>query len=260
MKPGEMMKDLIFKGFTVFLFLVAFQAAAIAAPPCKGPNKNDPGCPGADPPPEESEPEPAPGPVVVDSVTVDWLNEKLVVRGSGLTGAGTFLLGSGVTPLVTANLTDAELDIPFSGDIATEVLSQGNYKLDVDGTIQLSIYIESQIVDPGAGGCPCLTEWTLAPETDWGSPSADCLEISGPGSNDAADISGTIGESGVYPQYPIGASFYPGDPDSSVCRLVSVNADASVTELVNYRINETQQAVCAGELATYVCATVTPVP
>jgi hypothetical protein len=45
-----------------------------------------------------------------------------------------------------------------------------------------------------------------------------------------------------------------------VCRLVSVDADASVTDLVNYRINETQQAVCAGELATNVCATVTPVP
>ena len=251
-----MMKNLIFRGFGVFLLVFAFQTAALAAPPCKGPNKNDPGC-------EAAIEEPIADPVAVDSVTVDWLNEKLVVRGSGLTGASSFQLGSSVTPLVTANVTDTELDIPFSGDMATEVPSQGNYKLDVDGTIQLSIYIESQIIDPGAGGCPCLIEWTEAPETDWlGLRLTDCLEITGPGINDTADIAGTIlsvpGDPLAYPQYPIGASFYPGDPDSSVCRLTMVDGDA--VDLVNYRINETQQAVCATELATNVCATVTPLP
>ena len=255
------MKKLIFKGLGVLLLIFAFQAAALAAPECKGPNKNNPGCPGATAP---EEPDPVAEPVVVDSVTVDWLNEKLVVRGSGLTGPPSFLLGSDPTPLVTAGVTATELDIPFGATLATEVLSQGNYRLEVDGTIQLSIYIESQIIDPGAGGCPCLTQWTLAPETDWGSPSADCLEIAGPGLNDAADISGTIlsvpGDPLTYPQFPIGASFYPGDPDSSVCRLVTVNSDASVVDLVNRRINETQQAVCAGELATNVCSTVTPLP
>lgn len=256
------MKNLIFKGLIVLLFIFVFQAAAIAAPPCKGPNKYDPGCPDA--PVPDPEPDPIDDTVLVDSVTVDWQNEKLVVRGSGFTGSTSFLIGSGVIPLVTSGVTATELDIPFSADLATEVLFQGNYRLDIDGTIQLSVYIESQIIDPGAGGCPCLVEWTLAPETDWGSPTADCLEITGPFSNDVADIAGTIlsvpGDPLAYPQYPIGASFYPGDPDSSVCRLVTVNGDATEIDLVKRRINETQQAVCAGELAINVCSTVTPLP
>lgn len=98
----------------------------------------------------------------------------------------------------------------------------------------------------------------------WGTPSADCLEIQGPSTNDIADISGTIFSDYpagiVFPQYPIGASFYPGDPDSSVCRLVEVNSDATSTDLVNKRINENQQAACAVELKANVCATLTSFP
>ncbi len=249
-----MKNNLIFKGLAVLLLMGAFQASVLAAPACKGPNKNDPGC---------EEEAAAAAAAVVDSVTVDWLNQKLVVRGSGLAGATTFVLGNSVS-LGVASVTDTELDIPFNLDMADEVLSQGNYNLKVDGAVQLSVFIESQIIDPGDTGCPCQADWTLEPAVKWGIPSADCLEIEGPFSNDIADISGTIFSDypvgAAYPQHPIGASFYPGEPDSSVCRLVEVNSDATTTDLVNKRINENQQATCATELKANVCATVTLFP
>jgi len=258
-----MKNNLIFKGLCALLLMFAFQASIEAAPDCKGQKKNDPGC---------NDPvAPAAVPAAVDSVTVDWLNQVLVVRGSGFTGSTSFLLGSSVTPLATANVTDAQLDIPFAqigGELAVEVTSQGNYNLEVDGSVQLSVYIESQIIDPAATGCPCEAEWMAAPEVMWSTPtptpSADCYEITGPGSNDVADISGTIHSDYpaniVYPQHPIGASYYPGDPESSVCMLVQVNDDASVDTLVSHRINEIQQAECAAALAFYVCAEVTSLP
>jgi hypothetical protein len=257
MRLGVMMKkDLIFKGLSVFLFTVAVQTVVeAAAPACKGPNKNDPGC-------EEA----AVVPVVVDSVTVDWVNEKLIVRGSGFVVSTSFLLGSSAIPLVTTNVTDTQLDIPFNADLAAEVQSQGNYNLVVDGAVQLSVFIESQIIDPAATGCPCESDWASELGVYWGSPadSAACLEILGPSTNDIADISGTIlsvpGDSTAYPQYPIGASYYPGKPDDSVCRLVQVNADASPVDLVNQRINETQQTACAAALKDNVCASVTTLP
>ena len=90
MRAGEMMKkNLILTELGVFLFLFAYQASVQAAPACKGPNKNDPGC----------AQEAAAAAAVVDSVTVDWFNQALVVRGSGFTGSTNFLLGSSVIPL-----------------------------------------------------------------------------------------------------------------------------------------------------------------
>jgi len=240
-----MMKNLIFKGLTVLFFIFAIQASVQAAPACKGPNKYNAGCPSA---PAEPPPEPAPAPVVVNSVTVDWANEKLVVRGSGLTVSTSFLLGSSVTPLVTSGVTDTELDIPFNLVMQAEVPSQGNYKLDVDGTVQLSIFIESKIIDAADTGCPCAADWATELGDLWDPLErvTACYEISQPG---AADISGIIlsGSS----SYPIGAAYYGDDPDSSVCRLVEVDG--------NLRINVGQQAECAMEIENKVCDTVTTV-
>jgi hypothetical protein len=241
-----MKNNLVVKGLAVLLLMGAFQPSGFAAPACKGQSKNDPGC----------NQEVAAAAVVVDSVTVDWLNEKLVVRGSGLGGATSFVLGNSVS-LGVAIGTDTELDIPFSLDMADEVQSQGNYNLLVDGVVQLSVFIESQIIDPLDVGCPCVSSWEteLGVGNLWNPPvkTTECIEIEGPATNDIADIAGTIVSGPSDPQYPIGASFYPGIPDDSVCRLVQINPDASQIELVNQRINEVQQAACATALNNNVC-------
>jgi hypothetical protein len=252
-KLGEMMKNnLMLKGFLVLLFLFAVQASVQAAPACKGPNKNDPGCNEVIP----AEPDPVVVVAVVDSVSVDWLNEKLTVRGSGFAGSTNFLLGSSVTPLATSLISDTEVDIDFSAVIAAEVKSQGNYNLVVDDAVQLSVYVESQVIDPAADGCPCETDlaWSTALGSLWGPQNTECLEFVGVLSNDPADIAGTVlSDPPDGTSFPIGASFYPGEPENSTCRLVQVNGDASLIELVNRRINETQQVECALLLQNYIC-------
>ena len=254
-KLGEMMKkNLMLKGFFALLFIFAVQASVQAAPACKGPNKNDAGCA------EELPAEPDPVVAVVDSVTVDWLNEKLTVRGSGFAGSTNFLLGSSVTPLVTTVISPTEVDIAFSAVMAAEVMSQGNYNLVVDGGVQLSVYVESQVIDPADDLCPCETDLAWSTELGglWGPQNTECLEIVGLLTNDPADIAGTVlSDPPDGTSYPIGASFYPGDPDNSTCRLVQVDGDESVVELVNRRINETQQEDCALLLQNNIC---TPPP
>jgi hypothetical protein len=250
-----MKKLMKMKAILLFALLLPYHGWVMAAPPgpCQGPNKNDPGCPGAEePPPAAAEA------AVVDSVTVDWLNLALVVRGSGLTGVTEFLLGSSATPLGTANVTDSQVELPFDSILAAEAAAQGNYNLVVDGIVALSVYIEAPILDPAATGCPCGADWASQLGGLWGPQETDCFELEGPAVNDAADIAGTILtdplDSTVYPWYPIGASFYPGVPADSYCALDRIEGDATVTELVRFPINENQQADCAALLETNVCA------
>lgn len=243
-------------GCAALALYVLQPVSVLAQPACKGPNKNDPGC-------AIEEPPPPPPPASVDSVEVDWFNQRLVVRGASLSGVASFGLGGFAGPLATANVTDAELDIVFDADLASEVLQAGSYALTADGVQQLTVFIDSQVIDPAAGGCPCQVDWQAA-LASWGTPETECLEIEGLGVNDVADISGTVLtdplDAAVYPHFPIGASFYPGLPNDSVCRLVQVDSDATVTEIVNLRINETQQAACRSALDVNVCSTIIPLP
>jgi hypothetical protein len=251
------------RGLMVFaMALSAAQLSWAAPPPCKGSSKSDPGC-------EEPVQPPAESAAAVDSVTVDWFNQALVVRGSGFSGLTEFLLGGNPTLLATANVTDSVVELPFDATLAAEATTQGNYNLWVDGAIVLSVYIEAAILDPAATGCPCEADWAIGLGNLWDpvdppGKNTDCYEIEGLGSNDLADISGTVlsnaGDPTVCPQYPIGASFYPGQPNDSYCALVQVNGDASTSELVNLPINELQQADCADALYLNVCGTVTPLP
>jgi len=224
-----------------------------AAPDCKGPNKNNPGCFDA-----------AAAPAVVDSATVDWLNQVITIRGSNFTGTTEFILGALSAPLAIGYQTDTQVDLPFNADISGEVLSEGSYNLLVDGTLALAVYFEDQVIDPAATGCPCETDWVAALGDPWPAPQTDCFEIQGLAANDIADISGTVlstpGDPESYPQYPIGASFYPGQPGDSYCALVQVNGDATTTELANERINEQQQEACASILKEQVCDNVYPLP
>jgi hypothetical protein len=228
---------------------------ATAAPACKGPNKNDSGCAPAEEPPPEEEPAAAAS-AEVHNVTVDWFNQQLTIRGAGLSAAAFSVGGSG--PLTPVSATDSAVEIPFDSALATEVDLAGSYQLKLDGVDALTVFFRESVVDPSAAGCPCETEWSTQLGTLWGPLNTDCVEVPGPGSNDAADIAGTVlsisGDPGSFPQFPIGASFYPGDPGASECRLVQLNADASSAELTRHRINETQQADCAVALKANICA------
>jgi hypothetical protein len=232
-----------------------------AAPACKGPNKNDPGCDTTSAP-EEPAAEPAVA-GLIDSATVDWSNQRVRVRGSGLSGVAQFTIG-GSAVLAEANESDTQLDLLFDAAMAAAVTLEGSYALKADGADVISIYFKSQVVDPAATGCPCETDWTEELGGLWGTPQTECVEILGPGSNDVADIAGTVltdyTDPTVYPQFPVGASFTPGDPVDSSCRLVRIDGDATTTELVNIRVNESQQADCAASLKLHVCASILPGP
>ncbi len=247
----------------LFLLITLLCSAAVTAQPaCKGPNKNDPGCPGAEDPPVEEPPVEEP-PVealpedAVKNASVDWLNEAVVIRGTGLSAASEFRIG-GSAPLTPSSASDTEVVIDFDASLEAEVNQAGNYVLFADGAAVLNLYFESSVVDASDGTCPCEPDWLATPGTRWGASDTTCIDIPGPGDKDFADIAGTVLDASldtsVYPQYAIGAAFLPGEPSDSLCRLVQINGDGSQVELVNFRINESQQADCAIELRTNVCA------
>jgi hypothetical protein len=203
---------------------------------------------------------------IVESVTVDWYNLVFITRGSGFTGDTEFSLGGSLALLdpIPGSFTDSYAELPFNGAVASEVLSQGNYNLVVDGAVSLTIYIEHPIIDPAASGCPCQGVWESELAAFWGTSETECLEIVGPGANDIADISGTLLPDPLvfetYPHYPIGASFYPGEPAESYCALVAVADDLSIHELVNLPINELQQEECATLIRNNICSIPPQVP
>ena len=207
-----------------------------------------------------------PSSAIVESVTVDWFNLVFIIRGSGFAGDTEFSLGGSPTLLdpVPGSFTDIYAELPFNGAVASEALSQGNYNLIVDGAVALTIYIEHPIIDPAATGCPCQGAWEFELVAFWGTPKTECVEILGPEASDIADISGTVLTNPevveTSPHYPIGASFYPGEPAESYCALVAVSDDLSINEIVNIPINELQQAECATLIRTNVCDIVTEVP
>lgn len=104
----------------------------------------------------------------IDSVRVDRVNQKIVVKGSGFADATAFTLG-GVS-VATANVNGTILDIPFSPDLATAVMWRGSYRMVADGSVEFSVYIRAPIDDPtppppppppppGGTTCPCTDAW-----------------------------------------------------------------------------------------------------
>jgi hypothetical protein len=203
---------------------------------------------------------------IIESVTVDWFNLVLITRGSGFTDLTEFSLGGNPALLdpVPGSFTDTYAELPFNDAIASEVLTRGTYNLVVDGAVALSIYIEHPIIDPADTGCPCEIPWVDNLGELWGPLDTECAEVPGTATNDIADISGTVLSNPdvfeTYPHYPIGASFYPGEPAESYCALVAVDDDLSITELVNLPVNELQQAECATLIRDHICGDVTIIP
>jgi hypothetical protein len=241
---------------SVGVLLALTHSWALGAPACKGPNKYSDGCPAAE------EPVAAVASPVVDSTTVDWANEKIIVRGSDLDTVTAFTLGGSVLVAIGAT-SPTEVELLFDNTMAGEVAGVGSYSLKADGTDAISIHFISSVVDPAGIACPCELDWAaeLGVGVLWGAEKTTaCYEITSPG---VADLAGIVltdpNDPSVYPQYPIGASYYAADPVSSSCRLIQINdADPFQQEVVNIRINANQQADCAVALQFYICATTEP--
>ena len=238
---------------SVGVLLALTHSWALGAPACKGPNKYDEGCPGVE------EPAAVVASSVVDSTTVDWANEKIIVRGSDLDTVTAFTLGGSVLVAIGAT-SPTEVELLFDNTMAGEVTGVGSYSLKADGTDAISIHFISSVADPAGIDCPCESDWAVELGALWSADETACYEITSPG---VADLAGTVltdpNDPGIYPQYPIGASYYATDPVSSSCRLIQINdADPFQQEVVNIRINANQQADCAVALQTNICATTEP--
>jgi hypothetical protein len=111
-------------------------------------------------------------------VSVDRINDKILVRGDGFDGSTTFTLGGvSVSP---ANVTPTQIEIPFDTDVAAAVQWRGSYRLVANGSTWISVYIAAPIEAPGepppppvpppAGtDCPCIAEWEASgiPKDNW---------------------------------------------------------------------------------------------
>jgi hypothetical protein len=224
--------------------------------PCSGPHKNDPGCLVAAVSPAIS----------VNSATIDWLNEKIIVRGANFSADTTITIAG--QPVTIGSQTADQLEIPFDAAIAG--IPKGNHNLIANDTPSsstgsMSLFVKAEIIDQDLAGCPCDADWISELGTLWGQGLTDCFEISG-GAGNPEDIAGTIltdsTDPAIYPHYPVGAAFTD-DPDKSVCQLTRVSSTldpTAVSDLVKTRINRQQQGACRTTLVNNVCGTITPLP
>ena len=104
----------ISKGLVLVLIQLALINSAYSAPPCKGPNKNDPGC---------GSTAAAPPAVSVNRVWADWLNEEIIVEGANFSGSTTVSI-AGAPATINAQ-TPTQLDVKFPP------LTKGNHNLVV---------------------------------------------------------------------------------------------------------------------------------
>jgi len=239
-----------------FAFLNTLHAHGDHSVPCSGPHKNDPGCLVAALSPA----------IAVNSATVDWLNEKIIVRGENFSASTTITLAG--LPATVGSQTADQIEIPFNAAIGG--IPKGNHNLVADdapssSTSSISLFVKAEIIDQALVGCPCDTAWSTELGGLWGGQQTDCFETTG-GAGNPEDIAGTVlsdsTDPAVYPHYPIGAAF-TAEPDESVCQLTQVSSPldlAAVTDLVKTRINRLQQADCRESLVNKVCKTITTLP
>jgi hypothetical protein len=254
----------VIKVLVILLIGFTFQGKLLAhgnhPPSCEGPHKKDPECLAPTPP------SPA---ISVNSATIDWLNEKIIVSGENFSGDTTITIAG---QSVTAGFVSADqIDIPFDAAIAGTL--KGNHNLIANdapssSTSSLSLFVKAEIIDKNTAGCPCEADWIseLGAGVLWApmTKTTACSEIAG-GATDPVDIAGTVltnsSDPTVYPHYPIGAAF-TAEPDESVCQLTRIDSPfdpTAVTDVVKIRINRLQQGACRTALDTNVCDTITPV-
>jgi hypothetical protein len=264
------MNNIIMKGLAVLFIQFLFINGAFSAS-CKGPHANDPGC---------ITPSATTSPISINSVSVDWLNERILVVASNasLNASDITATVAGVTAAVSEIIDQSstqQLVLLFP----STTLPKGNHNLVVSDSSSsssdsISLFAKGEMVDPALIGCPCEptsgTGWssTLSPLGLWNKGTTTtnttgtvCYELVPGGSGNPVDVAATIlgnpDDPTAYPVYPIGAAFTE-DPNESVCQLTEVDK-SGVTNLVKIRINRQQQAACRNILATNICNSITPV-
>ena len=255
------MNKLFLKSLVVFIMGYSYSGLLHAhgdhSAPCLGPHKNDPVC---------AVTLAAPAGVSIYSAQVDWLNEKIIVKGENFS-ADTTVTIAGIAATIESWVAN-QLDIPM--DSALAGIPKGNHNIIVDdipssSSASISLFSKASIIDKTLAGCPCEGNWSTALGGLWNpvTKTVDCTEISG-GPGDPKDIAGTIlsdpADPGVYPHYPIGAAF-TADPSVSVCQLteVDVTGPTSIIDLIKERINRQQQGECRTVLANNICNTINTV-
>jgi len=225
--------------------------------PCLGPHKNDSGC---------AAPALAPAEVSVNSTQIDWLNEKIIVKGENFS-TDTTVTVAGIVATIE-NWTENQLDITMDSAIAGT--PKGNHNIIVDdlpssSSASISLFAKALIIDKTLVGCPCEVGWSTELVSLWNpaTKTVDCVETSG-GTGAPEDIAGTVlsnsTDSSVYPHYPIGAAF-TAEPSKSVCQLTRVDnvGPIPVTEVIKERVNRQQQGECRAVLASNICNTINTV-
>ena len=255
------MKKLFIKSTIIFFmgysYIGLLHAHGDHSAPCLGPHKNDSECAVAPP---------APATVSINSAQVDWLNEKIIVKGENFSADTTVTL-AGIAATVenwTANQLDVAMDSAIAGT------PKGNHNIIVDdvpssSSASISLFAKALIIDKTLAGCPCESSWSTTLGVLWNpvTKTVECAEISG-GTGTPEDIAGTVlsdpTDSSVYPHYPIGAAFTT-EPSESVCQLTQVDntAPLPVTDVVKERINRQQQGECRTVLASNICSTINTV-
>ena len=96
-------------------------------------------------------------PVVINSVSIDFSINKILITGSGFSNTATVTIGGVDIPSGEISvIDDSNLEIPFSSTTALAVQREGNYALLLNDQA-FSLYINSAIPDPGvAAVCPCV--------------------------------------------------------------------------------------------------------
>ena len=151
-----------------FCVLVSFSQSIHAAKPVKNP----------------------PATIVIDSVTVDDLNNNIVITGNGLQTANNVTLGGVDVQSAMSPVNDNQLNLNFNASTATAVPGAGTYSLVVEGK-EFPVYFSSAIHDPVIPAvCPCEADWATygsqTPPAGFNGLTPTCTFVSSPNEDQAS--------------------------------------------------------------------------
>lgn len=129
-------------------------------------------------------------PVTIDSVTVDDLNNTVVITGSGLQIVNTVTLGGVDVQSAMSPVSDNQLNLSFNASTAAAVPGAGTYSLVVEGK-EFPVYFSSAIHDPVIPAiCPCEADWATygsqAPPAGFAGLTPTCTFVSSPNEDQAS--------------------------------------------------------------------------